>query len=434
MTAPWINNIGARYVVDPEFFCRHLDFAPANGNSNSFSIPALPSSSGHLIELPIITIGKRMASPDAPRADKINELRSQGSSALAAHHHQISKLAFSKMNLGDSMVRNFHIFDEIHFAIEQRISICMQPTKKAKKGDRTSQTFTLLAWLDSGSDFPNLTSHPWSVGRSRSYFLPVIRHKSMVALKCHLFTDPSSNGEESNGDQIQSLSRLPHDYGRSLRPSIMAKDPFYTIIEIFNFAASSQVQFLNLIDAQLDVHTSGPTSQDFESLGYLKYIKHMLYGHLQKTKHVLESIKNAQLPTWPKDDSNSEKAAAAAHNVEQDFQYILDRTISLHTRTTESISVLMSSMSISESQRAITQAERVGKLTLLAFIFVPLSFTTSFFGMNVQQIEGKNLGIWWWIAMSVPIVGLVFALYFIDISALWGRVRGHFRYYIGLGT
>jgi hypothetical protein len=142
MTAQWINNIGARYVVDPEFFCRHLDFGPANDNANNFSIPALPSSSGHLIELPIITIGKRTASTDALRADKIDELRSQGASALAAHHHQISKLASSKMKLGDSMVRDFHIFDEIHYAIEQRISICMQPTKKAKKDYRTGQTFT----------------------------------------------------------------------------------------------------------------------------------------------------------------------------------------------------------------------------------------------------------------------------------------------------
>ncbi|KAJ4308104.1 hypothetical protein N0V84_012299, partial [Fusarium piperis] len=276
MTAQWINNIGARYVVDPEFFCRHLDFGPANDNANNFSIPALPSSSGHLIELPIITIGKRTASTDALRADKIDELRSQGANALAAHHHQISKLASSKMKLGDSMVRDFHILDEIHYAIEQRISICMQPTKKAKRDYRTGQTFT--------------------------------------------------HAVESNGGQNQSLSRLPHDYGRSLRPSIMAKDPFYTIVEIFNFAASSQVQFLNLIDAQLDGHTSGPTSREFESLGHLKYIKNMLYGHLQKTKRVLESIKNAQLPTWPKDDSNGEKAAIAAHSVEQDFQYILDRT------------------------------------------------------------------------------------------------------------
>lgn len=153
----------------------------------------------------------------------------------------------------------------------------------------------------------------------------------------------------------------------------------------------------------------------------------MLYRHLQKTKQALDSIKNAQLPAWPKDDSDSNKAAVAAQSVEQDFQYIRDRTISLHKRTTEAITVLMSSMSISESQRVIGRAQRVGKLTFLAFIFVPLSFTTCFFGMNVRQIEDTNLGIWWWFVMSAPIVGLVFALYFVDVSVPWDGACEYIR-------
>ncbi|KAJ4251081.1 hypothetical protein NW762_011732 [Fusarium torreyae] len=419
MTARWINNIGARYFVDPELFCRHLDFSPRHDNASNFSIPALPSSSGHLIELPIITIGKRTAPTDGSSADKINELRSLGANALAEHYHQVSKLGASKLKLGESMIRDYHVFDETHFAIEQRVSICMQ---QPKKDNDASQTFTLLAWLDAGTDFPRLD--PWAVYRSGPYHLPVIRHKPMVALKCHLFANRSPDGADSNTGQIQSLSSLPHGYGRSLRSSIMAKDPFYTIIEIFDFAASSQIQFLNLIDAKLYSYTSGPASKEFESLGHLKYIKAILNSHLQKTKRVLDSIKNAQLSTWPKDDSNSARTSNAAHNVEQDFQHILDRTVSLNTRVSEAISVLMSSMSISESQRAIIQAQRVGKLTFLAFIFVPLSFTTSFFGMNVAQLENGNLGIWWWFVMSVPIVALVFALYFVDVSNLWDKLRG----------
>ena len=61
MIAAWINQIGAYHVVDPEFFCRHLDFQPADDNSNDFSLPALPSASWHLIELPVITVGTRRA-------------------------------------------------------------------------------------------------------------------------------------------------------------------------------------------------------------------------------------------------------------------------------------------------------------------------------------------------------------------------------------
>ncbi|EEU44958.1 uncharacterized protein NECHADRAFT_85226 [Fusarium vanettenii 77-13-4] len=414
MTAQWINNIGARYLIDPEFFCRHLDFSPVDDNASAFSIPSLPSSCVHLIELPVFTIGKRTGSTSQLRVDRIDQLRREGVISLSSHYHEISKLSSSQMQLGDSMVRNFYVFDETYFAIEQRISICLQRARGQK-------SFTLLVWLDAGTDFPNLTTIPWSVRMPESYYLPVIRHKPNLALKCHLFAGQPSDRMGISGDKIQSLSNLSHDYGRSLRPKIKAKDAFYNLNEIFNFAASSQVQFLNLIDAKLDSYISRPADQEYESLPDLKYTKEMLYRHLQKTKQVLESIRNTRLSTWPKDGSDSSKADIAAKSVEQDYEHILERTISLHIRTTEAITVLMSSMSISESQRAIGQAQRVGKLTFLAFIFVPLSFTTSFFGMNVTQIEDTNLGIWSWFVMSAPIVGLVFTLYFVDVAFLWDK-------------
>jgi hypothetical protein len=48
-------------------------------------------------------------------------------------------------------------------------------------------------------------------------------------------------------------------------------------------------------------------------------------------------------------------------------------------------------MSIIESKNAIAQAESISKLTELAFIFIPLSFTSSLFGMQIKV--GLDLGI-----------------------------------------
>jgi Mg2+ and Co2+ transporter CorA len=56
----------------------------------------------------------------------------------------------------------------------------------------------------------------------------------------------------------------------------------------------------------------------------------------------------------------------------------------IEERVDRSFQVLMSTMSIIESKNAISQAESIGKLTELAFIFIPLSFVSSFFGMNVK--------------------------------------------------
>jgi len=118
-----------------------------------------------------------------------------------------------------------------------------------------------------------------------------------------------------------------------------------------------------------------------------------LKSHLaQKTQRVLDSLENTKDSKWPKDRTSlaSRKAVAASQSVEHDFRHILARLTTLHERATQGITTLMSSISITKSQQAIEKAGTAGKLTLLAFFFVPLSFTTSFYGMNVTEIEKRT--------------------------------------------
>lgn len=66
---------------------------------------------------------------------------------------------------------------------------------------------------------------------------------------------------------------------------------------------------------------------------------------------------------------------------------------SLRKRTAESYKSLMASISIVESKRGIAEAESVTKLTELAFLFIPLSFSTSVFGMQVKELNPGNISI-----------------------------------------
>ncbi|KAK6351897.1 hypothetical protein TWF718_005040 [Orbilia javanica] len=56
------------------------------------------------------------------------------------------------------------------------------------------------------------------------------------------------------------------------------------------------------------------------------------------------------------------------------------------TRVECTFQALMSSMSIIESKEAIKEASSVGKLTELAFIFIPLSFTATFYSMQIEAL------------------------------------------------
>lgn len=87
-----------------------------------------------------------------------------------------------------------------------------------------------------------------------------------------------------------------------------------------------------------------------------------------------------------------------------------------------SMTILMNAAAIDESQKAISQAEGVAKLTTLAFFFVPLSFTTSVFGMNFLELsDGNHLSIWVWAATAA---GTMIMTY---LGLLWFRLRNKLR-------
>ena len=246
-------------------------------------------------------------------------------------------------------------------------------------------------------------SYPWAtitqdtsdINMNRRY-LPITLRRHKIALKSHM---PQQDGLDPSA---RSAAHISKDYGRSLHLPLMAKDAFYCLAEILDFAATSQMEFLNLIDLKLDQYVSLPATEDFKVLPNLKYTKKIVYRYIQKTERLLCDIRNAASSEsrWPKassaDHAKSEKARITAQRIERDYEHLLKRAGTLQRRITDAINVLMSSISISESQRAVEHAKDMGRLTFLAFLFVPLSLATSFFGMNFIELDLEYLSIWWW--------------------------------------
>ncbi|KAK5728257.1 hypothetical protein LTR15_001392 [Elasticomyces elasticus] len=71
----------------------------------------------------------------------------------------------------------------------------------------------------------------------------------------------------------------------------------------------------------------------------------------------------------------------------------------------DTFQLLMSSLSVRDSQTNIEQARRGTLITYLAFIYIPLSFVTGIFGMNVKEVNGSPLSVW----VCFAALGIVFA-------------------------
>lgn len=70
-----------------------------------------------------------------------------------------------------------------------------------------------------------------------------------MGLNAHLLAKTPLDHDPNTFQKVPTL-RL--DYGRTLRENLMSCDPFYTLSEVFGLAASSEKQFLNLVELKLE--------------------------------------------------------------------------------------------------------------------------------------------------------------------------------------
>lgn len=102
----------------------------------------------------------------------------------------------------------------------------------------------------------------------------------------------------------------------------------------------------------------------------------------------------------PKDTSNPPYIGYPEHTL----QDILDRAESLESFLMSSFQLFMSSASVMNTELSIEQAKRSQRLTQLAFLYIPLSFVTGIFGMNIYEINRSPLSVW------VPVCTLAITL------------------------
>ena len=81
-----------------------------------------------------------------------------------------------------------------------------------------------------------------------------------------------------------------------------------------------------------------------------------------------------------------------------------------HIRDTIQLNV--GNLSLQESRKSLQQADTIGRVSILAFVFLPLSLVTSFFGMNVRQLTGTGAS---WQAVTITASVLCVVVFYVCI-------------------
>ncbi|KAF3184779.1 hypothetical protein TWF788_005028 [Orbilia oligospora] len=74
----------------------------------------------------------------------------------------------------------------------------------------------------------------------------------------------------------------------------------------------------------------------------------------------------------------------------QDLDFLRDKAALVQQAVTDALNREAATESINEAKQSIAQSESVNKLTRLAFVFVPLTFATSLFGMNIREWQADD--------------------------------------------
>ena len=232
----------------------------------------------------------------------------------------------------------------------------------------------------------------------------------------------------------QSTMLLPFDCNSLADSETVKQDAFYALNAVFQHAAFSEVQLINLMEYQIDKEMGilALERDRSHSLDNLQYFRSILDRHVRQIRDVICATKSQGRGGWPSasDTKSQRKCSLAVDRLLEDYDGLLFRALGLCERCTEGMGIMMNRAVVAESKKAIDQAERLKKLTLLASFFIPLSFITSLFGANFSEFApGNYLSIWSFFALSVPVLLLTYCLYIWDVGAWieslreWARVH-----------
>jgi hypothetical protein len=263
-----------------------------------------------------------------------------------------------------------------------------------------------IIWLDAGRDLSHGDEAPWQGLRSRqrssrSDSLPIIRHiPSKLLSSMPNFTNVRDL--PSLESLPQSTYHLPEQYDLTLDSKVACIDPLYALSELF-FSINSESQFLNLMERRMNDIMENFKDQETLALDNLDYSRQLIGNHIQHIENMTTFLESELTRQWPIPENRHQEALLTQALLVDDFAHLARRANHLSAQILGGMNFISNGVMLEESRKAIAKADGTNRLTLLAFFFLPLSFTTSLFGTNFMEFGTGVLSIWVLFATLVPV-------------------------------
>lgn len=305
--------------------------------------------------------------------------------------------------------------------------------------------------MDQGRPLEKSPPGPWTSHiKSKATALPILQHHHKMAFRTTINRlDPEEN---ALAEVQQSAVVLPLQYDSLLALVDLARrspqDPMSLCIPLFAHSAFSEVQFLNLMESRIQIQMNTIAEEvSHDALGNLQYFSNILNRHGQQLKdsaRALHKLSEWSSQGWAgvkRENPDNESIGSFAHSASngaftakgllEDYKQLHVRCMELSNMCSRGMTLAMNKSTIEESRKAIEQSARVKKLTLLATLFIPVSFTTSLFGMNIDILGQSRVQFWWFFVFCVPVTLCAYVFYLWDFQALKLALVGFCKNYRG---
>jgi hypothetical protein len=167
------------------------------------------------------------------------------------------------------------------------------------------------------------------------------------------------------------------------------------------------------------------TSVAFGDANHRNDIRRLSREYVRHAEYIECSIRNLEHLTATR--SGAVVYSRTLDPVIADLNYFLSSTYTLKNASER---FLEQQVSIEETRISIVEARDLKRLSYLAFIFVPLSLASSWFGMNVDVLDGSTPV---WVSVVTSIGVLMFSMAFMGLTTshnvreAWERARSFVR-------
>lgn len=161
-----------------------------------------------------------------------------------------------------------------------------------------------------------------------------------------------------------SAYQLPFFYGQSQPLLTKHSDPFSALHGVFRFAASSAVQFLNLMEEMIEHEMVVAGVDNACSLANLRYFKHLLDAHHQKLKENVSTL--GEVVSFRSRFETSSMHQTELQNIERiarDFEYLSDRVGTLSKFCRAQMMTITIKSIIMKNEKSEKEIEDIRRLT-----------------------------------------------------------------------